>query len=239
MRLSPEWFSILDLNSDVVRQAKEKGEKINFGDATRREVLHHAHIDEALTLVFAMSDPQAARHTVKQARQMNPNLHIIVRTRYISEITELPTLGENQVIPEEFETSIEIFSRILECYGIDRATLENQIKAIRRQVYKMLRSPSLPVVNLGKLNSILKAATTETAQLEKDSPANGKTLAELNLRGKTGATLIAVIHNDETKINPGANYRLCENDILVLLGTTEKIERAINYFPKKENQEGM
>src|SRR5688572_10917750 len=33
-------YTILDLNTETVRQAKEKGEKINFGDATRREVLH-------------------------------------------------------------------------------------------------------------------------------------------------------------------------------------------------------
>lgn len=228
-------YTILDLNTDVVRTAKEKGEKINFGDATRREVLHHAHIDEALALVLAMSDPHAARRTVKQARQMNPNLHIIVRTRYTSEITELLALGANEVIPEEFETSIEIFSRVLERYGVDRPTLENQIKAIRRQGYEMLRSSSMPTVNLGKLNSALGTATTETVQLEKNSPANGKTLAELDLRGKTGATLIAVVRNEETKINPGANYRLCENDILVLLGTAKKIERALKHLQSAED----
>ena len=60
-------YTILDLNAETVRRAKEKGEKINFGDATRREVLHHAHIEDANALVLAMSDPQAARRTVKQA----------------------------------------------------------------------------------------------------------------------------------------------------------------------------
>ena len=59
-------YTILDLNAETVRRAKEKGEKINFGDATRREVLHHAHVKDANALVLAMSDPQAARRTVKQ-----------------------------------------------------------------------------------------------------------------------------------------------------------------------------
>jgi monovalent cation:H+ antiporter-2, CPA2 family len=232
-------YTILDINAETVRRAREKGEKINFGDATRREVLHHAHIKDANALVLAMSDSQAARRTVRQAREMNPNLYIIVRTRYTSEITELLALGANEVIPEEFETSIEIFARVLQAYGVDRATIENQIAAVRRQGYEMLRSPSLSPINLGNLNAALQSATTETVKLEKNSPVVGKTLAELNLRGQSGATLIAVVRGAETKINPGANYKLQEEDLLVLLGTAEKIERALKILQPETERAGF
>lgn len=221
-------YTILDLNAETVRQAKEKDEKINFGDATRREVLHAAHIEEANALVLAMSDPQAARRTVRQARQMNENLYIVVRTRYTAEITELLELGANEVIPEEFETSIEIFARVLQHYGVTRHIIENQIEQIRRQGYRMLRSPSaLPQIKMANLNAALHAATTETIKLNQNSPIIGKNLGELDLRGLTDVTLIAVIRNGETRINPGANYKLREDDTLVLLGSSEKIEEAI------------
>lgn len=220
-------YTILDLNAEVVRQAKEKGEKINFGDATRREVLLRAGVENANALVLAMSDPQGARRTVKNARQLNENLYIVVRTRYTSEITELLELGADEVIPEEFETSIEIFARVLIRYGVDRQTIEKQIEKVRRQGYEMLRSPSLSRVEVSNLNAALQAATTETVKLNEDSPVIGKTLGELNLRGKTGATLIAVVREDETKIGPGANFKLQKDDILVLFGKPEKIERAI------------
>jgi monovalent cation:H+ antiporter-2, CPA2 family len=189
--------------------------------------------------VLAMSDPQSARRCVKQAREMNPNLHIIVRTRYISEITELSEAGANEVIPEEFETSIEIFARVLQRYGIDRQTIEKQIGKIRRQGYEMLRSSSLSPINLGNLNRALQSATTETVRLEPDSPVVGKTLAELDLRGKTGATLIAVLRGDETKINPSAKFTLCEDDILVLLGKKEKIENAVRFLQAETTAEGF
>jgi len=230
-------YTILDLNAETVRQAKANGEKINFGDATRREVLHHAHVEEAFALVLAMSDPQAARRCVRQAREMNPNLYIIVRTRYTAEITELLEMGANEVIPEEFETSIEIFSRVLQAYGVDRPMIENQIARIRRQGYEMLRSPSFSAVNIGNLNAALQSATTETVQLENGSPVIGKTLAELDLRGKTGVTLIAVVRDNDTKINPGANYKLRENDLLILLGKTEKIDNALKLL-KAERETG-
>jgi monovalent cation:H+ antiporter-2, CPA2 family len=220
-------YTILDLNAEVVREAKEKGEKINFGDATRREVLHHAAIENANALVLAMSDPQAVRRTVKQARELNEKIYIVVRTRYTSEITELLQYGADEVIPEEFETSIEIFSRVLLRYGVDRHTIENQIERIRRQGYEMLRSPSIQRVEMSNLNAALQAATTDTVKLNPASPAVGKNLGELNLRNATGATLIAVVRGDKTKIGPGANYKLQENDILILFGKPERIEQAI------------
>jgi CPA2 family monovalent cation:H+ antiporter-2 len=220
-------YTILELNAEVVREAKEKGEKINFGDATRREVLHHAHIENANALVLAMSDPQAARRTVRQARLLNEKIYIVVRTRYTSEITELLKYGADEVIPEEFETSIEIFSRVLLRYGVDRHTIENQIERVRRQGYEMLRSPSIQRVEMSNLNAALQSATTENIKLSQQSPVVGKTLGEVNLRGQTGATLIAVVRGTDTKIGPGANYKLLENDILILFGKPESIERAI------------
>jgi CPA2 family monovalent cation:H+ antiporter-2 len=227
-------YTILELNAEVVREAKEKGEKINFGDATRREVLHHAHIEKANALVLAMSDPQAARRTVRQARALNEKIYIVVRTRYTSEITELLRFGADEVIPEEFETSIEIFSRVLLRYGIDRHTIENQIERVRRQGYEMLRSPSIQRVEMSNLNAALHAATTENIKLSQDSPVVGKTLGELDLRNATSATLIAVVRGDKTKIGPGASYKLQEDDILILFGKPESIERAIKLLQPDE-----
>src|SRR5256886_13247780 len=63
-------------------------------------------------LVAAFSDPAATRRMVRIARGINPGVHIIARTRYVVEIPELLRLGANDVIPEEFETSIEIFARV-------------------------------------------------------------------------------------------------------------------------------
>ena len=107
-------YVVMELNAEAVRDAREQGEPIVYGDATRKEVLHHIGLEHARILVLAISDPMASRHTVSLAREMNPDIHIIVRTRYMAEISDLRELGANEVIPEEFETSIEIFSRVLE-----------------------------------------------------------------------------------------------------------------------------
>ncbi len=87
---------------------------------------------------------------------------------------------------------------------------------------------------MSNLNAALQAATTENIKLSPDSPVIGKTLGELDLRGKTGATLIAVVRGNDTKIGPGANYKLQEADILILFGKPESIERAIKLLQPDE-----
>lgn len=220
-------YTILELDMEAVRRAKADNEKINFGDSTRAEVLKHAGIEHAYALVVATSDPFGARMTVSQARKMNPNLHIIVRTKYTSEINELLELGANEVIPEEFETSIEIFSRVLQRYGIGRHVIEGEIEKIRRQGYEMLRSTSLPQARIAKLNSALKSAETEAICVPPDSPVAGRTLGELRLRTVTGTTVIAITRGTDTEINPDVEFVIQPEDLLLLVGTAENLERAI------------
>ncbi len=227
-------YVILELNAEVVRRAKARGEKINFGDATRREVLLHAGIERAWAMVLAMSDAPAARRTVDQARRQSEKLHIIVRTRYVAEITELYELGANEVIPEEFETSIEIFSRVLNRYGFARNVIENQIENVRRQGYEMLRTPAMPFIRTPEISVALDAASTETVKLGPGSPVIEKTLGEIGLRGKSGASVIAVLRDGETVLSPGAKYSLGEGDTVVLLGTPENLDRARAIFTPDE-----
>ena len=228
-------YLVLELNAEAVRTANAEGEPVVYGDATRREVLHHVGIERARVLVLAISDPAAGRHTVSLARQMNPDIHIIVRTRYMTEMADLRQLGANEVIPEEFETSIEIFSRVLREYGIARNMIQRQVEAIRKEGYEMLRTPSLPIIDMAKISEALGAASTETAQVEQGSPAVDKSIGELKLRTITGVSIIAIIHEGHADINPGPETVVHEGDVLVLIGTPEKVDQAIESYLTKHD----
>ncbi len=220
-------YVVMELNAEAVREAGAQGERIIYGDATRKEVLHHIRLDHARILVLAISDPIASRHTVWLARQMNPDIHIIVRTRYMSEMSDLRELGANEVIPEEFETSIEIFSRVLREYGIAQHVIERQVTAIRSESYQMLRVASLPIVDMNEISEALNTASTKILFVEADSFAVGKTIGDLGLRKKTGGSIIAITREGHTEINPGPETTIRSEDVLVLLGDVEQIDRAI------------
>src|SRR3989442_12674621 len=103
-------YLIVELNPQTVRHARTQGEPAFYGDATREEILRALGVDRAKLFVVAISDPAATRRIAPVARRLNPPLHIIARTRYVVEIPQLARPGANVVIPEEFETSIEIFT---------------------------------------------------------------------------------------------------------------------------------
>ena len=62
----------------------------------------------------------------------------------------------------------------------------------------------------------LEAANSQTVIINETSPAAGKSLGELDLRGESGATVIAVIRGTETKVTPGANYKLEPGDTVLV-----------------------
>jgi len=220
-------YVVLELNAEVVRGARAEGVPIEYGDAGRKEVLSHVGVRQAGILVVAISDPVSTRRTVALARELNPGLCVIVRTRYMAEVEELYQLGANQVIPEEFETSVEIFSRVLREYGVSRNVIQREVEEIRSEGYQMLRSASLPLAELGKIAEAFGSTATETIFIGPNSPAIGKTLKELDLRNQTGAYVTAAIRDGDTQINLGPEFRIEKDDILVLLGMAEQIENAV------------
>src|SRR2546426_1160582 len=132
-------YLIVELNPQTVRQARAQGEPAFYGDATREEILRALGVERARLFVVAISDPAATRRMVRVARGLNPALHIIARTRYVVEIPELARLGANVVIPEEFETSIEIFTRVLAHYEVSQGDIDTLVNRIRASHYQALR----------------------------------------------------------------------------------------------------
>jgi CPA2 family monovalent cation:H+ antiporter-2 len=223
-------YVIIELNGETVRRAKRDGEPILYGDATRQDILMLCQVHTANIIVFAISDPLAERNGVRLARQLNPTIRIIARTRFVAEIDELYRSGADEVIPEEFETSIEIFTRVLEQYHIARNIINAQEKLLRGERYKMLRSKMKPTVVSDKMMRWLAAGTTEVFLVEDSSRAAGKTVRGLDLRRKTGAMIIAVVRGEKSHTNPPGAFRMLPGDSLVLVGTHADIEKAFHYL---------
>ncbi len=230
LRKSEIPYVILELNSESVRKAKRKGEPIYYGDGTSAAILHKMGIRRAKMLVIAISDAPATRRVVQIARKENPHVHIIVRTRYILEVEDLKKLGANEVIPEEFETSVEIFSRVLHHYHMPTNIITEHIDNIRKDSYQILRTMELPRKHLAERYELLKGIDTENYLIKKSSKVHGHTLKELNLRAEIGATIIAVQRGDKIYQNPPSDFILKAGDVILLIGKREDINRAIEYL---------
>jgi monovalent cation:H+ antiporter-2, CPA2 family len=154
-------YAVLDLSPLRVRQARLAGEAVVYGDCTRPEVLKQVGIQQAQLLVLAISDPSSARRAVQIARQLNPELQILVRTRYLDEVEELQVLGADEIIPEEFETSIEILSRVLHRYALPHDTIRRLVEEIREDHYGILRRIGLSPLEYDSNSEDSKAAPSQ------------------------------------------------------------------------------
>jgi len=224
-------YVILELNPRTVREAASAGEPVIFGDTSSRTILLEAGIRRAKGLVFAISDPQATRRGVKLVRELNREMFIIVRTRYTAEVDDLLKLGADDVIPEEFETSIEIFTRVLEKYHLPRNLIEVQTKVLRGECYGMLRGSCSAVrPAAARIADLLAAGTAETYFVGEEDWAAGRILREIDLRGRTGATIIAVVRGEEPTTSPGAEFEIRGQDTLILVASHRDMDRAFRYL---------
>ncbi len=213
-------YVVVEMNAQTVAAERQRDVPIVYGDACQASVLEGINVRQARVIVIAISDPAATRRITELARRLNPQADVIVRTRYFQEVEPLAVAGASEVVPEEFETSIEIFSRVLRHYMVPGDVIEELSSAIRQDAYVMLRYRDLPGVSLiGNLAGI----KTEIVRVERESPVAGMTLAESQIRSRTGAAVAAVKRGAEAISNPPPDTRLEVGDVVLLLGTKDQV----------------
>ncbi|MCE5264440.1 MAG: cation:proton antiporter [Deltaproteobacteria bacterium] len=228
-------YAIIEMNPASVRTERAKGEPITFGDATKAAVLIHAGIRQARTLVIVINDPIATRRITELARRLNPRIYILVRTRYVSEMGALIELGASDVIPEEFETSVEIFSRVLAKYFIPKEEIEKMTGEIRSEGYDMFRSFSRSGLPVCTVESCLPDLEIASFRLGEGSSAVGRTLQETEMRKRHGVTLLAVNRKSEIISNPPADLTFAAGDILFVVGDAQDIRKVRDLFGPGES----
>ena len=217
-------YYIVELNAQTVRQARAQGEPAFYGDATREEILHALGVDRARLFVVAISDPAATRRMVRVARGVNQDLFIIARTRYVVEIPELTRLGADVVIPEEFETSVEIFARVLSHYRVPRETVDQLTDQIRAAHYAALRTPT--GVTAAAVLPGLPRMLIERVRLAPGAFAVGRSLASLALRTRTGALVVSLKRDGQDHPTPDPDLVLETEDELVIVAQPPQIDAA-------------
>ncbi|HEY0593239.1 MAG TPA: TrkA C-terminal domain-containing protein, partial [Thermoanaerobaculia bacterium] len=205
-----------------------------YGDATRMEILAMAGVERAAVAVFLISDAYALGRGIRFARQMNRSIHLIVRTHLVSHIEDLYGSGADEVVADEFETSIEIFTRVLQRLHVPRNVIDAETKVLRGDAYEVFRAPRAGRRMAESILDLLTAGATEIFLVRESSPIAGTTLGALDLRAKTGATVIAVVRNQQSFPSPDTAFRLEGGDHLILVGGHAAVEAAFRHLEDLE-----
>ena len=217
-------FIAVDTNPSAALEARHTGEPVIYGDATRPQVLRHLKVTEARLVAVAISDPLATRRIVSRIRAMSSTTPILARTRYVREVDRLSMAGANVVVAEEFEGSIELVARALESFDIPMGAIARFTEALREEGYDAIRAPAaLPIDPW--LIELLDHADTEWVEVPMNV-SERPSLGDLNLRKRTGGNVLVLERGANSHPNPTPDFALEPGDRLLVLGSSEEIQRV-------------
>lgn len=219
-------YLVLELNSDVVKEARKDGIPVRYGDPSHSTVLIHAGIKNAKTLAVLINDPATSMRIIRAARELNPDIYIIARTRYFQEVQTLFKIGASDVIPDEFGSSLEIFTRVLQKANVSHDSLAHCINEMRAEGYEALRLHNQAIESASAFSLDPSEAKIEVIKLQEGSSLIGKTILESGLKRAYGLTVIMIKRDGKSITTVAADTALQAADSLVVIGTPDDLQKA-------------
>lgn len=212
-------FVVIEMDGDIVEDLARRGIRHIYGDAFNPNILTKANLEGASCLVVTLPDAVIAMHVISYARQENPNIRIVARANRSQDIDLFRASGANAVIQPEFEASVEATKITLLGLKRPRQEVLAALRDIRSHGYSIFR-PDI--------------AEDETPFVEfSDDEFEGvwfsyvgereKTIEELDIRRRTGATVLAVKRDNIVTPHPQASFHLKHQDEVYVGGSESQL----------------
>ena len=208
----------VDMNPIVVEQQQNLGVPIIYGNASNENVLKQLRVTSARCIVISASTYEGTLNTIDAARRLNPDIHIIVRTKYLKNIEEVIEAGADEVIPKEFETSILMFTRIMDYYNKDMDEIADAVNDLRSDNYDAFRSVSSEDVSAYLSNSFTEV------ELDSLRVYNDAHISDFPFE-KNNLTVTSVIRDNSTIIYIDEKFQFLEDDIILFTGLRHDINK--------------
>ena len=221
-------YIAIDLDPFRVRDARQAGDPVVYGDASQPEVLDALGVEHASVVVVSFDAADTALRIVRAVRRLRGDVPILVRTEDDSRLDALQAAGATEIVPEIFETSLSLVSHVLLFLKVPAPDVLETTEDIRHDRYAILRS----VFRRRDARSLEDDAHAlrqqlRTVVLPPGATAVGRTIGELGMdKGKVVVTALrreGIVGRD-----PEPGTRLREGDVLVLWGAPEDLEQGEN-----------
>ncbi len=131
--------TVLDIDTEQVEMLKKFGQKVFYGDASRRDLLHAAGAHEARLLIVAVDEPEKVEEIVDTARKHFPNLAILARARGRTEAYELLDHGVDGIYRETFDAALRAGEDALRLLGLPAHAAHRAARSFRIHDERNLR----------------------------------------------------------------------------------------------------
>ncbi|MBD1912564.1 MULTISPECIES: cation:proton antiporter [unclassified Leptolyngbya] len=220
---------VVDQSEQTIQKLRDEGIPYIYGNAASLHVLAAAGVDQARGMAIALPDPMNTRLCLKRSLELAPELDVVVRAAQDKDIELLYQLGAKEVVQPEFEASIELSSHLLVGTGLAVTDVAQDMTAIRNSHYLELR----PERSQEELSRDLREAAQEMNNrwytLPENSPLQGLSLEEADLRRITGVTLMAIHREAGEMVDyPEGSTVMQKGDRLLIVGDPDEIHAFEN-----------
>ncbi len=217
--------AVVELDGAAIEDLKQRHIPFVYGDAGSKLVLSECNITAATTLVVTLPDPLAAVNIIKMAREVNPNLRILVRAHRPADRAAFKQAGAAQIVQPEFEASLELTKQALLGQNAEQGQLAKALSFIRNS-----RTEDSDDFDyhppIGEIIGFANADFVGAWFKVKNSLA-GKTIKELDLRNQIGVTVLAIKREEQVVSHPPAEFALQGEDSIFVVGHSEQLSHCM------------
>lgn len=233
---------VIDISSQTIDELEREGIPCIYGDVFGRQVLLKAGVNRAAALVLTVPDPTATMTIISFIRHENQDIKIIARAHRSDDIEIFRAIGANAVVQPEFESSIEITKLALMSLRADHAVIEMALKEIETERYKIFQHdlPELPELILTNEGESFSGNWFAINDLDAGFDLRKQTIGSLDIRNRTGATVLAIKRDNQTIAHPPPDEVIGEGDALYVAGNSEQLQsfetllKAYRFCPNLE-----
>lgn len=217
-------FVVVEMDFRRVEAMKSENMPVIYGDASQPIVLEACDIHKARLLLVTTPSMFIARTIVEQTRQLRPDLMIIARAEGNEQMKALHEIGVQEVVQPQLEAGLEITQLMLFNLDIPGGEIVKFTDAVRREQYAALYEEQGGYTTIDMLQNAALMMDIQWIQLPEGSALVGDTIRQLEIRKKTGASVVGIIQDGKIQPNPDADCRFLPGDFVALLGNKDQIE---------------
>lgn len=217
-------YRIVDMNPIIVENHQALGLPIIYGKASNESVLKELDITSAQCIVISASTYEETLKTIDAARRLNPDIHIIVRTKYLKNIEEVIDAGADEVIPKEFETTILMFTHILDYYNRDYDEITDAVNDLRSNNYDAFRTVTSEDISSSFLNYKYSDLEIDSLRVDRNVNLEDFPFKENNLK------VTGVVRGKDTFMEIKPDFKFIEDDLILFIGHRENINKFFDTF---------
>jgi CPA2 family monovalent cation:H+ antiporter-2 len=217
---------VVEIDVTRSKRLQQIGIPVLFGDAANSELLRHAGLDRARALVVTVPDDAAALAVVTAARRLAPNLHIITRASTWEGARQLKEAGATAVVRPELEGGIEIVRRTLLGLEFPAYDVQRYTDAVRQEELGIASARDDRARVIEDLTHAVGNLDVAWVSVAPDSAVARQTLAQANVRARTGASIVAIGRGQAVISNPTPGEMLMPGDRVAVLGSPSEIAEA-------------